>query len=48
MYTHVPTAFVPQEDQSYFLIIVQDASGGEPFVYGGVCGSSVGAGAEER
>ncbi|HSC55806.1 MAG TPA: efflux RND transporter permease subunit, partial [Nitrospira sp.] len=23
MYNHVPTAFVPQEDQSYFLIIVQ-------------------------
>ena len=27
MYTHVPTAFVPQEDQSYFLIIVQTPPG---------------------
>jgi len=27
MYTHVPTAFVPQEDQSYFLCIVQTPPG---------------------
>ncbi len=27
MYKHVPTAFVPQEDQSYFLIIVQTPPG---------------------
>jgi len=27
MYNHVPTAFVPQEDQSYFLIIVQTPPG---------------------
>jgi HAE1 family hydrophobic/amphiphilic exporter-1 len=27
MYTHVPTAFIPQEDQSYFLIIVQTPPG---------------------
>jgi HAE1 family hydrophobic/amphiphilic exporter-1 len=27
MYTHVPTAFVPQEDQGYFLIIVQTPPG---------------------
>jgi HAE1 family hydrophobic/amphiphilic exporter-1 len=27
MYQHVPTAFVPQEDQSYFLIIVQTPPG---------------------
>ncbi len=27
MYTHVPTAFVPVEDQSYFLIIVQTPPG---------------------
>ncbi len=27
MYVHVPTAFVPQEDQSYFLIIVQTPPG---------------------
>jgi len=27
MYTHVPTAFVPAEDQSYFLIIVQTPPG---------------------
>ena len=26
-YTHVPTAFIPQEDQSYFLIIVQTPPG---------------------
>ncbi len=26
-YTHVPTAFVPQEDQSYFLIIIQTPPG---------------------
>ena len=26
MYQHVPTAFVPDEDQGYFLCIVQDAS----------------------
>jgi HAE1 family hydrophobic/amphiphilic exporter-1 len=23
MYNHVPTAFVPQEDQGYFLILIQ-------------------------
>jgi HAE1 family hydrophobic/amphiphilic exporter-1 len=27
MYTHVPTAFIPQEDQSYFIIIVQTPPG---------------------
>ena len=27
MYNHVPTAFIPQEDQSYFLIIVQTPPG---------------------
>ena len=27
MYTHVPTAFIPQEDQSYFLCIVQTPPG---------------------
>ena len=27
MYIHVPTAFIPQEDQSYFLIIVQTPPG---------------------
>lgn len=27
MYTHVPTAFVPTEDQSYFLIVVQTPPG---------------------
>ncbi len=27
MYQHVPTAFIPQEDQSYFLIIVQTPPG---------------------
>lgn len=27
MYTHVPTAFLPQEDQGYFLIIVQTPPG---------------------
>jgi HAE1 family hydrophobic/amphiphilic exporter-1 len=27
MYTHVPTAFIPQEDQSYFLIIIQTPPG---------------------
>ncbi len=27
MYTHVPTAFIPQEDQGYFLIIVQTPPG---------------------
>lgn len=27
MYVHVPTAFIPQEDQSYFLIIVQTPPG---------------------
>jgi HAE1 family hydrophobic/amphiphilic exporter-1 len=27
MYTHVPTAFVPQEDQGYFLILVQTPPG---------------------
>jgi HAE1 family hydrophobic/amphiphilic exporter-1 len=27
MYTHVPTAFVPQEDQGYFLIIIQTPPG---------------------
>jgi hydrophobic/amphiphilic exporter-1 (mainly G- bacteria), HAE1 family len=27
MYTHVPTAFIPSEDQSYFLIIVQTPPG---------------------
>jgi HAE1 family hydrophobic/amphiphilic exporter-1 len=27
MYVHVPTAFVPQEDQSYFLIIIQTPPG---------------------
>jgi HAE1 family hydrophobic/amphiphilic exporter-1 len=27
MYTHVPTAFIPAEDQSYFLIIVQTPPG---------------------
>src|ERR1700759_2429630 len=27
MYNHVPTAFIPQEDQSYFLIIVQTPAG---------------------
>lgn len=27
MYNHVPTAFVPQEDQSYFIIIVQTPPG---------------------
>jgi HAE1 family hydrophobic/amphiphilic exporter-1 len=27
MYDHVPTAFIPQEDQSYFLIIVQTPPG---------------------
>jgi HAE1 family hydrophobic/amphiphilic exporter-1 len=27
LYTHVPTAFVPQEDQGYFLIIVQTPPG---------------------
>ena len=27
MYTHVPTAFVPVEDQSYFLIIIQTPPG---------------------
>jgi hydrophobic/amphiphilic exporter-1 (mainly G- bacteria), HAE1 family len=27
MYKHVPTAFIPQEDQSYFLIIVQTPPG---------------------
>jgi len=27
MYNHVPTAFIPQEDQSYFIIIVQTPPG---------------------
>jgi hydrophobic/amphiphilic exporter-1 (mainly G- bacteria), HAE1 family len=27
MYIHVPTAFIPQEDQSYFLIIIQTPPG---------------------
>ena len=27
MYNHVPTAFIPQEDQSYFLILVQTPPG---------------------
>jgi HAE1 family hydrophobic/amphiphilic exporter-1 len=27
MYNHVPTAFIPQEDQSYFLIIIQTPPG---------------------
>ena len=27
MYTHVPTAFVPQEDQGYFLIVIQTPPG---------------------
>jgi HAE1 family hydrophobic/amphiphilic exporter-1 len=27
MYTHVPTAFIPAEDQSYFLIIIQTPPG---------------------
>jgi len=27
MYTHVPTAFIPQEDQSYFMIIIQTPPG---------------------
>jgi HAE1 family hydrophobic/amphiphilic exporter-1 len=27
MYNHVPTAFIPQEDQGYFLIIVQTPPG---------------------
>ncbi len=27
MYTHVPTAFIPQEDQSYFLCIIQTPPG---------------------
>lgn len=27
LYTHVPTAFVPQEDQGYFLVIVQAPQG---------------------
>ncbi len=44
MYNYVPTAFIPQEDQSYFLIIIQTPPGASLSYTTPVCGPSLRAG----
>ena len=48
MYQHVPTAFVPSEDQGYFLCIVQTPPGASLGVHGGRGGQGFGGDPAEQ